>query len=98
MTASGSRRVLAAARVRRVGVAALAALALVLTACAGGVGDAGGDAGAGADGEAHAGGTSGAAPRVPLSELTPLADPTSYEGPSTATLVDAAIEPVAENP
>ncbi len=35
---------------------------------------------------------------VPLSEVEPLPDPRSHEGPSTAVLADRAIEPVAEGP
>ncbi len=38
------------------------------------------------------------APRVALSEVSPLADPKAYVGPSTATLDDAAIEPVLTSP
>ena len=38
------------------------------------------------------------AQRVPLDELVPLADPGAFEGPSTARLSDAAIEPVADAP
>lgn len=38
------------------------------------------------------------APRVALSEVSPLADPKAYVGPSTATLDDAAIEPVLAAP
>ena len=35
---------------------------------------------------------------LPLAELDLLADPKAYEGPSTAVLVDAAVEPVTEDP
>ncbi len=35
---------------------------------------------------------------VPLSQLTPLADPKSYVGPSTAVLDSSAIVPVEQNP
>jgi len=37
-------------------------------------------------------------PRVALSDVRPLADPKAYVGPSTATLDDAAIEPVLASP
>ena len=42
--------------------------------------------------------TSGTASTVPLSEVTPLADPAAYEGPSTATLAAEAIVPVVNDP
>jgi len=42
--------------------------------------------------------TEASAPRAPLTELTPLVDPRSHVGPSTATLTDARILPVAEAP
>lgn len=35
---------------------------------------------------------------VPLAELSPLRDPKGYTGPSTATLAQRKIEPVADNP
>jgi len=35
---------------------------------------------------------------VPLSEITPLADPKAYEGPSTALLESASVTPVATDP
>lgn len=35
---------------------------------------------------------------VPLAEVTALEDPRSYIGPSTASLVDSDLHPVAENP
>jgi iron complex transport system substrate-binding protein len=35
---------------------------------------------------------------LPLSQLDLLADPKAYEGPSTAVLADAAVEPVATDP
>lgn len=38
------------------------------------------------------------APAVPLSELHALSDPRGYEGPSTAVLPRAAIDPVVEKP
>lgn len=37
-------------------------------------------------------------PRVPLSELTALADPRAHEGPSTAALAQARIDPVVDAP
>lgn len=40
----------------------------------------------------------GASSLVPLSQIAPVADPRALEGPSTATLADRAIEPVAESP
>ncbi|MBN9176739.1 MAG: ABC transporter substrate-binding protein [Microbacterium sp.] len=73
-----------------VAAVALLAAALVLSACATG--------GSGAHGGADAAETATVAPRVPLSELTPLADPRAYEGPSTAVLAQAQIDPVAEDP
>jgi len=45
-------------------------------------------------------GTAGgaASPQPALSEIEALDDPLSYEGPSTAVLPDAAIEPIADDP
>ncbi|MGO1770723.1 MAG: heme/hemin ABC transporter substrate-binding protein [Microbacterium sp.] len=43
-------------------------------------------------------GSAAAEPQQPLSALEALDDPRAYEGPSTAALAGAAIEPVAENP
>lgn len=34
----------------------------------------------------------------PLTELTPIADPTSWEGPGTAPIGSPTIEPIADNP
>ena len=42
--------------------------------------------------------TTSAAPLPALSEIQAIADPRTYEGPSTAVLPDAAIEPVVEHP
>lgn len=39
-----------------------------------------------------------AAPRPALSAIDALPDPRAYEGPSTAVLPDAAIEPIADHP
>ena len=50
-----------------------------------------------ASGGGH-GAVGAAPPRPELSEVDALADPRAYEGPSTAALPDAAIEPVAEHP
>jgi iron complex transport system substrate-binding protein len=72
---------------RLTAVLAAAVLALSLAACTPASGS---DTGAPAAGVA--------AERVPLAELTPLADPKAYEGASTAHLLGAAIEPVAEAP
>lgn len=48
---------------------------------------------------AHGGDTSGeSGPRAPLSELETLSNPRGYLGESTATLANAAIVPIAENP
>jgi len=69
---------------RRAATALLIAAALALTACAG-------------DGHATAELTA-STPRVPLAQLTPLADPASYQGPSTAVLGDAEIVPVTTSP
>lgn len=52
---------------------------------------------AGCSGSVH-GSVQGAAPRPALSEIEALADPRAYEGPSTAVLPDAGIEPIAESP
>ncbi len=41
---------------------------------------------------------SAAADLPPLSELTPIADPTSWEGPSTALIGAPSVEPVASRP
>ena len=71
---------------RRSAAAFVVLLTLVTTACSapgGGRGD---------------GGTTEAAAVVPWSQLTPLADPKSYEGPSTARVTDSRIEPVADSP
>ncbi|MEV7694438.1 ABC transporter substrate-binding protein [Microbacterium sp. NPDC089189] len=70
---------------RRAAVAALAAASLLLLAgCAGPT--------------AEAVTTSAPVDTTPLAELDVLADPASYEGPSTAILPDAAIEPVETDP
>jgi iron complex transport system substrate-binding protein len=53
--------------------------------------------GAGCSAAGH-GSVQTAAPRADLSEIQTIADPRAYEGPSTAALPDAEIEPVAENP
>lgn len=45
-----------------------------------------------------AGDTSVEVPRPPLTELVALDDPRGFEGPSSAVLTHAAIEPVAEDP
>ncbi|MFK4790360.1 hemin ABC transporter substrate-binding protein [Microbacterium sp. ZW T5_56] len=66
---------------------AAAALLLSLAAC---TPAAGADAG-GTD-------TASATQRVPLAEVTPLADPKAFEGPSTAHLLGSAIEPVTNDP
>jgi len=68
---------------RRLGIAALAAVVVLLTGCA--------------VSSTPAEPTASAA-RVPLSELTATVDPKAYVGPSTATLDDAAIEPVTVSP
>lgn len=65
-------------------VSAAAAATLVLSACGGSSHGSGDDAGAGST--------------VPLSEVDPVDSPRTHEGPSTATLADQAIEPVAEDP
>lgn len=65
--------------------ALLAAAALALTAC-GGSGHGSGD-------------TSGSgASTVPLSQVEAIDSPRTHEGPSTATLADAHVEPVADSP
>lgn len=64
--------------------ALLAAAALALTACGG--------SGHGADSSATG------ASSVPLSQLDVVDDPRAVQGPSTATLADADIEPVADSP
>lgn len=66
-------------------VSVTAAAALVLSACGGG------NHGSGA-----ADGSGGST--TPLSEVEPIDSPRSFEGPSTATLTDEAIEPVTEDP
>lgn len=71
---------------RRLAVAALAAAALSLTACM---------PAATSGGEA---GVEVAIDRPPLSELSPVSDPRSLEGPSTAVLADAEVEPVGAEP
>jgi iron complex transport system substrate-binding protein len=71
---------------RRLVVAALAAAALSLTACAP------------ATSSPEDGGIEVAAERPPLSELATAGDPHSIEGPSTAVLADAAVEPVVTDP
>ncbi|MDX2377503.1 ABC transporter substrate-binding protein [Microbacterium sp. LRZ72] len=71
-----------AAALRGVGLVIVAAL--LLSACAPSAPD-GSDA-------APAGDTR------PLSQITPLADPASFEGPSTAVIDGARIEPVVEEP
>ncbi|WP_433675156.1 heme/hemin ABC transporter substrate-binding protein [Microbacterium gorillae] len=72
---------------RFVTVLAAVALVLSLAACT---------PAAGADADAT--GAATAAERVPLADVTPLADPKAYEGASTARLPDSAIEPVMEAP
>lgn len=52
---------------------------------------------AGCAGSVH-GSVDAAAPQPPLSEIDALEDPLAYEGPSTALLPDAEIEPIAESP
>lgn len=54
---------------------------------------------AGCGGNGHADGA-GAAPAssIPLSQVDPIASPRTHEGPSTATLTDAHVEPVADDP
>lgn len=75
------------AGIRRRGLLAwLAATVLVVTACSSG--GTHGDSSGGGDGEA----------RPPLSELTIAPDPRAYEGPSTATLTNEAVESIADNP
>lgn len=69
---------------RRFALAGLLAAALALSGCAG-AGHAVAEAAAPAE-------------RVALAELTPLADPRAYEGPSTAVLADAEIVPVQTDP
>lgn len=64
---------------------AVAVTATLLSGCAGPGGSSDGSTGSGAD-------------QVPLSQVEALADPKTYEGPSTATLSDRAVEPVAEDP
>ncbi|RYJ04336.1 MAG: hemin receptor, partial [Actinomycetales bacterium] len=64
---------------------AVAVTTALLSACAGPGGSSDESTGAGTD-------------RVPLSQVKALADPQAYEGPSTATLSDRAVEPVAEDP
>ncbi|MDR6168140.1 iron complex transport system substrate-binding protein [Microbacterium paludicola] len=73
-------------KMRRLLVAALAAAALSLSACA---------PAATSHGEAAG---QVVIDRPPLSELAPVTDPRSLEGPSTAVLVDAAVEPVVTDP
>lgn len=69
---------------RSTGAAFLLALAVALGACA--------------SPSASAGDTSVAVTQVPFEEVVPLDDPKGYEGPSTAMISDAAIEPVATAP
>lgn len=69
---------------RATGAAFLLALAVALGACA--------------SPAPPAGDTNATVTQVPFDELVPLADPRSYEGPSTATIADAAIEPVDMSP
>lgn len=66
--------------------ALVVALLLVLTGCS---------APGGSRGDVS---TAPAAHAVPWSQLTPLPDPKSYEGPSTARVTDSRIEPVAADP
>jgi len=66
-------------------VATVTAAALLLTGCQTGV--RGGDAEANAKVELP-----------PLTSLTPLADPTSWDGPSTAVIGGPSLPPVASNP
>lgn len=65
--------------------AAAAALAVALTGCQTGGGN-----------PSSSSGTVAELP--PLGELTPIADPTSYEGPSTAIIGGPTMRPIAENP
>lgn len=51
-----------------------------------------------ADPTASAAAPAPASARVPLGDLTVLADPASYVGPSTAVIADASIDPVMESP
>lgn len=55
---------------------------------------------AGCGGSGHASGTAtaGGAPAVPLSQVEAVDAPRTHEGPSTATLADAHVEPVGEAP
>lgn len=53
---------------------------------------------AGCSAEGPSGDGAAAAPAQPLGELDVLDDPRAYEGPSTATLAQNAIEPVADDP
>ncbi|KAA9090005.1 ABC transporter substrate-binding protein [Microbacterium radiodurans] len=69
-------------------VAATAALTVALVASLAGCAPAG----------APSGDVAVAIDRPPLAELTALDDPRSFEGPSTAMLADAAVEPVAAEP
>lgn len=72
-----------APRRRRVAlITALATLLVLMAGCAGSV---------------H-GSVQSAAPQPALSEIDALEDPHAYEGPSTALLPDAEIEPIAESP
>lgn len=66
-------------------VSALTAAALLLAGCQTGT----------AHGQAD---TSAAENLPPLTELTPIADPTSWEGPTTAIIGSPTIEPIAKNP
>ncbi len=67
-------------------LAAVACIGLIVSACG---------ALPGSHGEASDD-TTAAAPSV--ESVTPLDDPKTYEGPSTASLADTAIEPIADNP
>ncbi|MDF2919037.1 heme/hemin ABC transporter substrate-binding protein [Microbacterium sp. I2] len=69
---------------RAAGVGALIVAALLLTACA--------------STSAPATDASVAVAQTPFDELVPLEDPRSFEGPSSAVLADAEVEPVTEQP
>jgi iron complex transport system substrate-binding protein len=70
-------------------VAVVAALAIALSACAGG------PATSGSGSEAAA--TAACGDSTPLAELTPVADPRTFEGPTTACMNQPGITPVAKH-
>lgn len=73
------------ARYRIVLVAAVSAIAIALTGCQ--------------TGGANLSSTAAAAQDLrPLSELSPIADPTSYEGPTTAVIGGPTQKPIASDP